>query len=567
MPIPALSKSYKQRLQVDRGNQDAGVVQVTAARCNIGSIVFDLLQSMEALRHDEEATNVNGPGSNLRPLHIRTSSYQSDADGSRRRSFLPQPGQTRYSSQQDSAAPKMDNTNVQPPAPGRLRPRSMYQHPSTQAAQPRSEEQTALLRSMRPPNAISKPAEPQTTGLSRSRSLRKPGTTTQTGQTAPSSTHARAQSSITSGLRKEVSNVESSAARPRSLLAAPRGHTKSNSMSAESAPVASRTSARLAGLSRTASAKMKPDSANSSVATQPVPRADDPVGAQPRHRGIPKEEPTRSARPAFSTLQQHFTPRKVAKAPTSTFLHPAPTSGDNSLPPEILSLQSELLQLHLLHANSVEVSQQWNASARRTLHKKFDEVTSLHQAMLEYERAGQEQKNLQALLEWSTGTSHLGLIEYMQILSGPLHELPSLVEPGGRAERLTNEFEGWVSRVEHLWSARHSATIKNGDIESVDGLGDAWKAENAALTRKVTSFTRDLDQVHQPTSGSSIASLVETCRELLRGLADELYIMHIIEAGVVEKEKEWVEARLQAIARDVGTYSVDMEEETAAWRA
>jgi hypothetical protein len=389
----------------------------------------------------------------------------------------------------------------------------------------------------------------------------------QTGQTAHSSTHTRTQSNITSGLRKELSNVESSSGRPRSLLTAPRGHTKSNSMSADSAPVAPRTSARLVGLSRAASVKTKPDSVNSSVATQPVARADDPVGAHPRHRGMPKEEPTKSARPAFSTLQQHFTPRKVAKAPTSTFLHPAPTPGDNALPPEILSLQSELLQLHLLHANSAEVSQQWNASARRTLHKKFEEVASLHHAMLEYERAGQEQKNLQALLEWSTGTSSLGLIEYIQILSGPLHELPSLLESGGRAERLTNEFEHWVSRVEHLWSARRSATINNGDMESVEGLGDSWKAETAALIRKVTSFTRDLDQVRQPVSGSSIASLVETCRELLRGLADELHIMHTIEAGVVEKEKEWVEARLQAIARDVGTYSVDMEEETAAWRA
>lgn len=414
---------------------------------------------------------------------------------------------------------------------------------------------------------MSKPSEPPSAGLGRSRSLRKPGTSTQSAQPAPSGIHARTQSGSTSGLRREVSNVESSSARPRSLLVAPRGHIKSNNMSAESAPVAPRTSARLAGLSRTTSIKTKPDSVNSGVATQPAPRADDPVGSHSRHRGIPKEETTKTARPAFSTLQQHFTPRKTGKAPTSTFLHPAPASGDNSLPPEILSLQSELLQLHLLHATSAEVSQQWHASARRTLHNKFEEVASLHQAMLEYERAGQEQKNLQALLEWSTGTSSLGLVEYIQILSGPLHELPSLLEPGGRAERLTNEFEHWVSRVEGFWSARHSATINDGNMESVEGLGDSWKAENAALTRKVTSFARDLDQVHQPVSGSSIASLVDTCRKLLRGLADELHVMHTIEAVVGSKEKEWVEARLQAIARDAGTYSVDTEEEIAAWRA
>jgi hypothetical protein len=186
--------------------------------------------------------------------------------------------------------------------------------------------------------------------------------------------------------------------------------------------------------------------------------------------------------------------------------------------------------------------------------------------MLEHERAGQEQKNLQALLEWSSGTSSLGLMEYIQILSGPLHELPSLLEPGGRSERLTDEFQRWISRVEHIWSTRQGATNRDGHMETIEGLDDDWKAENAALTRKVTSFTRDLEQVRQPSAGSSIASLVDTCRELMKGLSDELHAMQAIEVNVVSKEKEWVENRLQAIALGAGTVSADSNEDVAAWR-
>jgi hypothetical protein len=187
--------------------------------------------------------------------------------------------------------------------------------------------------------------------------------------------------------------------------------------------------------------------------------------------------------------------------------------------------------------------------------------------MLEYERSGQEQKNLQALLEWSGGSSSAGLIEYVQILSGPLHELPSLLEPGGRCERLVGEFDRWMSHVEYLWSTRSESTTIDGESRTIEELGDAWKAENTGLLRKVTSFARDLEQVREPSTGSSIACIVETCMALLRGLAEELQLMQAVETDIVAKEKEWVEARLQAIARDAGSFSMDKGREVSAWQS
>lgn len=98
---------------------------------------------------------------------------------------------------------------------------------------------------------------------------------------------------------------------------------------------------------------------------------------------------------------------------------------------------------------------------------------------------------------------------------------------------------------------------------SIEGLGDAWKAENAALMRKLTSFARDLSGLDQPGAGSSIATIVSGCESLLDGLLEELGVMQNIEADVVEKEKEWVETRLQGIAADISSFLVD---ETPAWR-
>jgi hypothetical protein len=97
-------------------------------------------------------------------------------------------------------------------------------------------------------------------------------------------------------------------------------------------------------------------------------------------------------------------------------------------------------------------------------------------------------------------------------------------------------------------------------------LDDSWKAENAALTRKLTSFARDLDTLEQPAQGSSIFCIVDSCQSLLKGLLEELHTMQAIEADTVAKEKDWVESRLHTIARDVGVHLIDSSSENAAWR-
>ncbi|KAF2034354.1 hypothetical protein EK21DRAFT_56635 [Setomelanomma holmii] len=503
--------------------------------------------------------------SRLRPPQSRTSSYQNDADVSKRRSLLPQPGQTRHTSHLPDATPSRQETKFQPAVVARPRPKSMYQNGTSFSQLRETNEKSTVSRSIRPPNSISKPSEPQIAGLDQTRSLRRPNAPAQPVATTRTISHARAQSTsnVTSS-RRDATNTK--LILPKSQLTAPSTSTKPQTVHGDAQTAVPRASARLAGLSRTDSIKIRSELPGGGLTAQSASRPEDPTAMPPRRREVTKEEHTKTARPAFSTLQQHFTPRKTGKAPTSTFLHPAPVPDARSLPPEIISLQSVLLQLHLLHTKSAEVSRRWQVSAKRSLHKKFEEVASLHQAMLDYERAGQEQKNLQALLEWTAGTSSTKLIEYIKVLSGPLHELPVLVEPGGRFQRLIDDFENWILRVEKTWSARLSTSIGHDGPESIESLGDSWKAENTALIRKVISYSRELEHAGQPASESSIACIIATCKTLLKGLSDELNIMQEIEAEVAIREKEWVAARFQAIARDVDSYSLQADSETAAWR-
>ncbi|RAR06091.1 6-phosphogluconolactonase protein [Stemphylium lycopersici] len=561
----------RQIFDTDEGQQlPCGLVNHKGAERNVGAVT--------PAEGGQDATprNVNDVA---RPFLNRPQSYQGDAEGGKPRSFLilPEPSDLDAEAEDmarssieaqntPSVAPSTQEAPTTDAATGRLRPRSMYQH-GTKSSQRTDHSEKTSLRSMRPPAPVSKPTEPQAVGLGRSQSLRRPGSTSQAAQPSTLASHARTQSTSTiSATRRDAVKPNTGSERPKSLLVAPSRSSKVNSTSANTLPSTARTSTRTAGLGRAASTRAKPEASVGVGSSGAAAKSEEPLATQSKRKELATDEPRKANRPAFSTLQQHFTPRKTGKAPTATFINPAPQPVSHSLPPEIASLQAELLQLHLLHQSSEKVSRLWEESAKRTLHTKFDEVASLYQVMLKNERAGQEQKNIQSLLEWSTGGSTANLAEHVQILSKPLHELPSLVEPGGRLQRLVADFEQWMQWVQDIRLARQSHGGNNKTLGTIEGLEDSWKAENAALTRKLTAFARDLERLASPTPGSSIASIVDACTTILLGVLDELQTMQKIEAEIVTREKGWVEERLRTIARDVGTPLVVAGGEAAAWR-
>lgn len=133
--------------------------------------------------------------------------------------------------------------------------------------------------------------------------------------------------------------------------------------------------------------------------------------------------------------------------------------------------------------------------------------------------------------------------------------------------RLTDDFEEWMNWVSQVWEKRERRLQEGGrDLDSAEGLGDAWKAENAALTRKLTVFSRDLETLAEPAAGSSVAAMVSCCRQLLRGMLEELQTMQSIEMEVVLREREWIEGGLAALAEDIGAHPVETQEGSESWR-
>jgi len=187
--------------------------------------------------------------------------------------------------------------------------------------------------------------------------------------------------------------------------------------------------------------------------------------------------------------------------------------------------------------------------------------------MRDNERQVQEHANLLALQEWTSGSSSFALAENLQALAAPLHELPLLADAGGRFWHHVDEFEHWVAWVKEIWENREKG--RGGgkmDLSSAEGLGEVWVAESEALMRKVVGFSRDIDQLSDPTPGSSIAVMVDSCRALLDNMLRELWIMRRIETDVVVKEREWIEQGLLAIAEDTGSHLAAEQDGCESWR-
>lgn len=254
-------------------------------------------------------------------------------------------------------------------------------------------------------------------------------------------------------------------------------------------------------------------------------------------------------RPAFNTNQQHYSPAKslAPKPLTATFLAPPSPSKQPvnvALTAETSRLQTELLQLSLLHREAHEVTASWHASARSRLGTRFNELAAADQALREIEREGAEARGLRDLIRWgnasperdpssggngirgararakstrgtgkdagSDGREKLSLEDKIQLLDQVLSGAWALGEPGGRYQRVLCAFEDWAVLVAEIRAAQRGGDIEgllargSGGSDEEEGevglfVGDldasAWKRDHAGLVRMLEGWQRTLAQL------------------------------------------------------------------------
>ncbi len=272
-----------------------------------------------------------------------------------------------------------------------------------------------------------------------------------------------------------------------------------------------------------------------------------------------RQSSMRHPKPAFSTMQQHFSPKKNLLSDPST-LPSQPTSKDDIPSADIFYLQLELAQLHLLHRSALSVQVQWDKSAKRSFEYRFNALYERHTELKEVAYQQQTLINQLSLVQWSQGRSGAQIAEKVQLLSHNVSDICNLLDSEGKYTHILEIFESWFAQALRVRGQRESKGQNIGrDLEFIEGIGDGWKAEAMVLERELTYFARDLESFGEVQSPSSLSRLLSLYRKLIVGLLEELDLIQWIENGIMTQETLWVENTIHNLAstvtRDIGSMS------------
>ncbi|KAK2824771.1 hypothetical protein FQN49_007490 [Arthroderma sp. PD_2] len=307
----------------------------------------------------------------------------------------------------------------------------------------------------------------------------------------------------------------------------------------------------------------------------------DAVKSRPQTGGRPSSfHPSTSKLSApLPTYQARFGLKKPAKSntnsPETVFENPFPSSTptptpieDQLSPAHTLALQTELLQLHVLHSQGLQTKAKWEAHAEKHYRKLHESVRASYRREQEKHRY----RNFQAVkkFEEKSGSSSSGhdFAIQMGILSRVIQEVTHLTESeDSQYNTVVGVFEEWTLHVAKLKQSRELKddddlmlnVDEEGDVEFIEPLPPQWKEDIAALSMQLSQLSGNLDDLDIPKSSdtdkhgkevdysdSALVRAVTGHKSLVTSMAEELDIIHRTEMEVMEFEILWMERALES---------------------
>ena len=255
-------------------------------------------------------------------------------------------------------------------------------------------------------------------------------------------------------------------------------------------------------------------------------------------------------KPAFSAMQQRFTPRKDKSRPTSPSTQPLGMDKISSA--DIFQVQIELAQLHLLHRSAATVQKQWEGSAKDSFQQRFNTLHERHIDLKDIAHQQQVLINQMGLVSWSQGKTSTQTAEKLQLLSRNISDVGNLIDAEGKYTRILEIFESWFTQALDIRGKREVKAAKTGkDLGFNEGLGDGWKAEAMVLERELTYCLRDLKGFGNLHDSSSLGRILSLYSRLVVSMLEELDVIQWIENEIMVQETRWVERTIHNLASNV----------------
>ncbi|KAL9105917.1 MAG: hypothetical protein Q9227_008977 [Pyrenula ochraceoflavens] len=248
---------------------------------------------------------------------------------------------------------------------------------------------------------------------------------------------------------------------------------------------------------------------------------------------------TATAKPRFSTYQQHFTPKKSTKAPVQAYLHS--DSEDKSARPSSPAspLEDELFLLSLLHSSSHTTQGQWEQSAKATLRKFFKDVSRKQKSLFDAGQLHMTNQNLTELSKW-LDRGPLTMEQKLQALSQCVRDVSSLSRDNGLIEQVLKEFQTWYDNVTDILGAKASKSRERyNQFTMISPIDEQWadKARNAL--HKLEACEEQLENLGTADESTAIGKVLKAHKSLVSGLHAEVKVTIDIEKMVMGQEDHW----------------------------
>ena len=256
-------------------------------------------------------------------------------------------------------------------------------------------------------------------------------------------------------------------------------------------------------------------------------------------------------RPTFSTLQQHYSPKKTNPKDAGNVVQEA-TAPRLQFPQYsrgVLESKLELLHLHMMHRSSGTVQKQWQDSAEQSYKRQFTDLIKIDSDLDERELEHLEQLNANAIMAWCSGSENATIERKIQILSATIEEAWNASRPTGKYTLVIQAFEHWYARASQVQSQRlGNESVAQDHIDVLEGLGDGWKAEASSMHSRILHAADGLLGLGEVQHQSDLARCVTVLFEMLKNMLEELELVQLIENQIVQQEKVWVESSINKIA-------------------
>ena len=267
-----------------------------------------------------------------------------------------------------------------------------------------------------------------------------------------------------------------------------------------------------------------------------------------------REFSTRLQKPAFSTLQQHYSPKKsINKLPPIPTKRSSKSPDDESIERNMRPLQTELTQLHIMHRTAPQIQHQWECSAKAHYQTRFEDLYARHLELKDIAHEQQTLLNQFALVEWCQGIPSSQVAEKVQTLSRNIADLRALLAPDGKYTRVLEVFISWFDQARGIQDSRRNGAdgARTEDLMFIEGIGDGWKAEAMVLERELTYCSRDLKDFGEVREGSSIGRALMLHRTMVANLLSELDVTQWIESQIMVREATWMEDTIDQLSSKV----------------